>query len=52
MAHYHSFLLRIWRSVGEGGEQWTAKLVQLQSGESMHADPDQRRHHLCGLGEQ
>ncbi len=36
MARYDSFLLRIWRSVGDGGPQWAIRLENLQHGDQRH----------------
>jgi hypothetical protein len=35
MTHYNSFLLRVWRNVGEDGPQWAGRLEHLQRGESV-----------------
>jgi hypothetical protein len=32
MARYDSFLLRIWRSVGDGGTRWAIRLEHVQQG--------------------
>ena len=36
MPQYNSFLLRIWRSVGVDGPQWTGRLEHLQQAETLH----------------
>ena len=33
MAHYDSYLLRIWRSAGDLGPQWAIRLEHMQQGE-------------------
>jgi hypothetical protein len=34
MAHYDSYILRIWRSISPTGAQWAARLEHMQHGES------------------
>ncbi len=50
MAHYQSFLLRVWRSSRTNGRQWSARLEGLQDGELLRfADLDALLAHLRAL---
>lgn len=35
MAQYDAFVLRIWRSIGEQGQQWAGRLEHLQVADSL-----------------
>lgn len=35
MAQYDAFVLRIWRSIGEQGQQWAGRLEHLQLADSL-----------------
>lgn len=35
MAQYDAFVLRVWRSIGEHGQQWAGRLEHVQRAESI-----------------
>ena len=35
MAQYDAFVLRVWRSIGERGQQWAGRLEHVQRAESI-----------------
>jgi len=50
VAHYQSFLLRVWRSNRTNGRQWSARLEGLQDGERLQfANLDALLAHLHAL---
>ncbi len=48
MRRYDCFILRVWRSHGEHGEQWAGRLEHVSGGETLRfGDPDALLRYLC-----
>jgi hypothetical protein len=48
MGRYDCFILRVWRSQGEHGEQWAGRLEHLSGAETLRfGDPDALLRYLC-----